>query len=132
MDVHTSQVFETTNASRWKRFKWGSRFIFFLLLLSLAIIIIDSIVSDSTPNIKMEGAAKRAIQERNDFLSDHKKYPKNDKGFKTFINTKWAKGKGCGLAEPIDPQVSASGIKNTSAGIRSAFYVAWDPQSFFS
>ena len=36
----TYQVFQTSSTGRWQRFKWAARFVLFLLVLGIAVIII--------------------------------------------------------------------------------------------
>lgn len=103
----------------------------FCLLLALVVIFV-AVKTEYTPQLPMEGVAKKALQERKKFIEKTVKLPKEDAGFQKFINTKWVKGKGCGQASPIPANVASLNTWNSSAGIRSAFYVAWDPQSFFS
>lgn len=86
--------------------------------------------TEFTPHIPMEGVAKKAIQDRKTFIEKTRKLPKEYEGFQKFINTRWAKGKGCGQADSL--KVSSVNSWTSSAGIRSAFYVAWDAQSYFS
>ncbi len=131
MPQHSSnQVFQTSNQGRWKRFKWGTRFITFCILLS-GVIIFIALKTQYIPTLPIEGIAKRAIQQRQKFIEKSLKLPAQDKGFKDFINTKWSKGKGCGEA-PSMPVTASLKSWQSPAGIRAAFYVAWDPQSFFS
>lgn len=131
MPQHSSkQVFQTASQGRWKRFKWGSRFITFCVLLA-GVILIIALKTQYLPTLPIEGIAKRAIQQRQKFIEKSLKLPAQDKGFKDFINTKWSKGKGCGQA-PSMPLTASLKSWQSPAGIRAAFYVAWDPQSFFS
>ncbi len=125
-----TQVFQTSNQGRWKRFKWGSRFITFCLVLS-AVIIFIALKTEYVPKLPIEGIAKKAIQQRKNFIEKTSRLPLEDKGFKNFIYTKWARGKGCGEAKAIPVSASLKSWQSP-AGIRAAFYVAWDPQSFFS
>ena len=83
------------------------------------------------PTLPIEGIAKKAIEQRQTFIEKSMKLPAQDKGFKDFINTKWSKGMGCGEA-PSMPVTASLKSWQSPAGIRAAFYVAWDPQSFFS
>ncbi len=132
MAEHSSnQVFQTSDTGRWARFKWGSRFLIFCSILAVGVIFI-AMKTEFTPNLPMEGVAKKALQERKKFIEKTRKLPKEYAGFQKFINTKWVKGKGCGQASAIPANVASLNTWNSSAGIRSAFYVAWDPQSFFS
>ena len=127
----SKQIFQTSNENRWMRFKWGSRFLIFCLILSIVVIFI-AVKTEFTPNLPMEGVAKRAIQDRKKFIEKTRKLPKEYAGFQKFINTKWAKGVGCGQGALVTPASNTSITWNSPAGIRAAFYVAWDPQSFFS
>ena len=34
------QIFQTNNPTRWQRFKWGGRFILFLMLMAVAVVTI--------------------------------------------------------------------------------------------
>ncbi len=131
MNASSSQIFQTNNASRWQRFKWAGRVLLLLLFIALLAAYI-AYKTERTPKLEMEGVAKKALQERSKFLAEKMKFPKQDVGFKQFIYTKWAKGKGCGQASPIPDSIKSLNAWYSSAGIRSAFYVAWDPQSFFS
>lgn len=132
MDNHfPNQVFQTSNTGRWARFKWGSRFLIFCLLIAVAVIFI-AMETEYTPQLQMEGFAKKALQERKNFIEKSVRLPKEYTGFKQFINTRWAKGKGCGQDASLPLTAGSSENWNSPAGIRSAFYVAWDAQSFFS
>jgi cellulose synthase/poly-beta-1,6-N-acetylglucosamine synthase-like glycosyltransferase/spore germination protein YaaH/peptidoglycan/xylan/chitin deacetylase (PgdA/CDA1 family) len=131
MAQHSKQIFQTASANRWRSFKWGSRFLIFCLVLAVAVIFI-AIKTEFTPQIPMEGVAKKALADRKNFIEKNAKLPKEYTGFKEFINTKWAKGKGCGQASPVPLSDTSLSKWKSPAGIRSAYYVAWDPQSFFS
>jgi cellulose synthase/poly-beta-1,6-N-acetylglucosamine synthase-like glycosyltransferase/spore germination protein YaaH/peptidoglycan/xylan/chitin deacetylase (PgdA/CDA1 family) len=130
MPQHSSkQIFQTLNARRWRSFKWGSRFLIFCLVFAVAVIFI-AMKTEFTPQLPMEAVAKKALQDRKNFIEKTKKLPKEYEGFQKFINTRWAKGKGCGQRDSV--KVASLNTWQSSAGIRSAFYVAWDAQSYFS
>lgn len=130
MSSHSSrQIFQTSNAARWQSFKWGSRFLIFCVVFAVIVIFI-AMKTEFTPNLPMEGVAKKALQDRKNFIEKNAKLPKEYAGFQKFINTRWAKGKGCGQARPV--KASSLNSWESVAGIRSAFYVAWDAQSYFS
>ena len=130
MSPHSSkQIFQTSNALRWQRFKWGSRFLIFCLLVAIAVIFI-AMNTEYTPRLPTEGIVRKALQDRKNFVEKERRLPKEYEGFQKFINTRWAKGKGCGQGDSV--KVSALNTWQSSAGIRSAFYVAWDAQSYFS
>jgi len=123
------QIFQTSNSNRWQRFKWGSRFLIFCLVFAVAVIFI-AMKTEFTPQLPMEGVAKKALQDRKNFLEKTAKLPKEYAGFQKFINQRWAKGKGCGQKDLA--KVASRNTWQSPAGIRSAFYVAWDAQSYFS
>jgi cellulose synthase/poly-beta-1,6-N-acetylglucosamine synthase-like glycosyltransferase/spore germination protein YaaH/peptidoglycan/xylan/chitin deacetylase (PgdA/CDA1 family) len=125
----SKQIFQTSTAGRWQRFKWGSRFLIFCFVFGIVVIII-ALKTQYTPQLAMQGLARKAIQSRKEFIEKRSKLPKEYAGFQKFISQRWAKGKGCGQADP--PKVAALNTWQSSAGIRSAFYVAWDAQSYFS
>jgi len=130
MTEHSSkQIFQTSSAGRWQSFVWGSRFLIFCLLLAVVVIFI-AMKTEFTPQLPMEGVAKKAILDRKTYIEKTLKLPKEYAGFQKFINTRWAKGKGCGQADSTTP--ASLNTWQSSAGIRSAFYVAWDAQSYFS
>ena len=49
---HSEQIFQTSNPSRWQRFKWGGRLLLFVLILIVAIITI-AIKTMFLPNLPM-------------------------------------------------------------------------------
>jgi cellulose synthase/poly-beta-1,6-N-acetylglucosamine synthase-like glycosyltransferase/spore germination protein YaaH/peptidoglycan/xylan/chitin deacetylase (PgdA/CDA1 family) len=124
------QVFQTNNPSRWQRVKWGFRVL--LVFLALAIVVIAiAIKSMTNPDVPLEGKAiKKVLTEdqpayRSSAIGD--KY----RGFRRLIEAKLAKGKGAGQNGSV-LDLSNSDFFSDSVGIRAAFYVAWDPQSFYS
>lgn len=125
---HSAQIFQTNNPSRWQRFKWGGRIILFILILIVATITI-AIKNMYLPNLPMmQGQAmKEVLQEEKSTSKLAKKY----QGFRKFIDNRWAKGNGCGQKDSV-LNLSNSSLFSDSLGIRAAFYVAWDAQSFFS
>ena len=125
---HSEQIFQTSNPSRWQRFKWGGRLLLFVLILIVAIITI-AIKTMFLPNLPMMQCQvmKEVLQAEKPSSPLAKKY----QGFRKFIDNRWAKGKGCGQADSV-LDLSNSAYFSDSLGIRSAFYVAWDAQSYFS
>jgi hypothetical protein len=83
----SNQVFQTSGKGRWRSFQWGSRFLFFCIALCILIIFI-ALKTEYTPNLPMEGIAKKAIQDRKNFIEKTSKLPKEYTGFKEFINTR--------------------------------------------
>ncbi|MDI3322565.1 polysaccharide deacetylase family protein [Pinibacter soli] len=147
MNPSTTQVFQTNSATRWQRFKWTSRILLFLAVLGIVIITI-TLVRDYKPSIpqlkEKNDAYKKILQTNQAFFRDNK-INKQYAGFRSFIDTKMDKNQqlGCYVnrysQNPVDvdklnPFTGAEGrpFYPFNCGIRAAFYVAWDPQSYFS
>lgn len=129
--MQQGQVFQTSSSSRWQRFKWSTRLFLFLFLCALITLGIAIYKTDREQHdIPLQSRAqKKVLTETNPLLFEGS-MAKRYKGFRKFINEQWAKGKGCGQRRPAN--LSANNLFNDSIGIRSAFYVAWDAQSFTS
>jgi len=131
--MDSKQIFQTNNPTRWQRLMWGSRII--LLIVFIAIVIIGITlrsVSKSNEKIPVDTRAIRKVllQNESKFKSNNQ-LGKDYKGFKKYINNQWAAGKGCGQADTA-LNLSTSTLFSDTLGIRAAFYMPWDPQSFFS
>jgi poly-beta-1,6 N-acetyl-D-glucosamine synthase len=129
------QIFQTSSATRWQRFKWGTRVFIFLGIL-LCVIVAIAYFHEYTPNIPRirSLALKQNLKDTTSFISKNSKLAKKYGGFRKFFNDKDLRLKPYNL--PPSAQTSTFTPKQFPAafraGIRSAFYVAWDPQSFFS
>jgi len=129
--AESQQIFQTTNPSRWQRLKWGSRI--FLLIFIIAIVVISitlKSVSKSNDKIPVDVRAIKKV------LTEAPTYRESDmgkeyKGFRKYINSQWAVGKGVGQKDTV-LNLSNSNYFSDSLGIRAAFYMPWDPQSTFS
>ena len=139
------QVFQTANTARWTRFRWTLRTILFLITLLIFAAIIMLFI-DKKPGIPFTEKYRSVISASKPFMQETK-LSKSYKGFRDVITDKkmhssyekekqerLQRYKAMGMA--LRPDTSkAAAIDNWSrfhAGIRSAFYVAWDPQSYFS
>jgi cellulose synthase/poly-beta-1,6-N-acetylglucosamine synthase-like glycosyltransferase/spore germination protein YaaH/peptidoglycan/xylan/chitin deacetylase (PgdA/CDA1 family) len=125
-----SQVFQTSNPSRWQRVKWGFRVLGVLVILVIVVIGI-TISSMENPEIPLEGKAIKKV-----LTEDQPNYRASElgsryRGFRKLIEDKWAKGKGSGQNNTA-LNLSRSSLFSDTLGIRAAFYVAWDAQSFHS
>ncbi|MDB5211803.1 MAG: glycosyltransferase [Sediminibacterium sp.] len=124
------QIFHTNNPSRWQRVKWGFRVLGVLFVLVVVVIGI-TISSMENPEIPLEGKAIKKV-----LTEDQPNYRASElgnkyRGFRKLIEDRWAKGKGTGQNNNI-LNLSNSTLFSDTLGIRAAFYVAWDAQSFFS
>ena len=145
MSSLTNQVFQTSSASRWQRFKWGSRFVFFLFLLGFFIIglALWRDITPSIPQLAEKNEIFKKILQPNQVFYQPNKVNTAYKGFRNYIDVKYNTQAGCfaqnhannaGELSNINPFTGAEGrsFYPFTTGIRAAFYVAWDPQSFFS
>jgi cellulose synthase/poly-beta-1,6-N-acetylglucosamine synthase-like glycosyltransferase/spore germination protein YaaH/peptidoglycan/xylan/chitin deacetylase (PgdA/CDA1 family) len=127
----TKQVFQTDSESRWKKVTWSTRFIlFFILLLLMALLLMMKF--DKIPKIPFKKDYQSVITANKPFLQENK-LSKEYKGFRKFIAEKQAKeDHDKQIAENIFYSKFSHDWNAFPAGIRSAFYVAWDPQSLMS
>lgn len=125
------QIFQTDNRSRWKKVTWSSNFIFFILLILIASFFLMMKV-DKVPKIPFHEDYKSVITANKPFLQENK-LSKEYKGFRNFISDKKIKSD---LHKQISERAFYAKLNHNwykfPAGIRSAFYVAWDPQSLMS
>jgi len=125
-----TQIFQTATKSRWQRFKWAFRLLLFLAVLAIGATIIALINSDSNePNISLESKAIKKVLTQPVPAYRESKLGKEYRGFRKAIGARWAKVRGQ-LDTVLD--LSRSPLFSDSIGIRAAFYVPWDPQSFYS
>lgn len=137
------QVFQTDNRTRWNKFKWILRIIFFISLIFLTVFVVMMII-DSIPNLPVKNDYRGVVAASKPFLQETK-YSKEYKGFRSFISDKALKNnyeveKGKSLSRYRRSQDSSkslnAGYFNAthlfSAPIRSAYYVTWDPKSYLS
>lgn len=124
------QVFQTNNPTRWQRVKWGVRVLLVLLALAVAVVVI-AIRSMQNPDVPLEVRAVKKVltEDQPEFRASE--LGKRYRGFRKQIEARWARGRGIGQNNSV-LNLSNSSLFSDSIGIRAAFYVAWDNQSFFS
>jgi len=128
----SKQIFQTDNKKRWRSVQWGSRiFIFVAVLLILALGLMMKL--DKSPKIPFKEDYKAVMTASKPYLQENK-ISKEYKGFRSFISEKTMH---TNLAKIHQARVERLKNQNKSwsqfpGGIRSAFYVAWDPQSLMS
>ncbi|MBD0279744.1 MAG: glycosyl transferase family 2, partial [Flavisolibacter sp.] len=131
------QIFQTNTSIRWQRFKWGTRVLLLFCVLAVVVIAITSIravFDPEIPRMKMRSAAYKQILDTNQaVVYKNSLLAAKYRGFRKFINDKELRVNQYNL-NPVQEQVFSpkSFPASYPCGIRSAFYVAWDPQSFFS
>lgn len=122
------QIFQTSNPTRWQRFKWTSRLLAFFLFIAILAIVI-AIRTAYMPNIPIlqSSTFKKILESPETSDSIAKEY----QGFRKFIDNKWAKKNNAGQYVR-EEAIPVAGQFSSNLGIRAAFYVDWDPQAFFS
>lgn len=130
MSKDSPQVFQTNNPTRWQRVKWGFRVLVVVLLLAVAVIVV-ALYTLSKPDIPLEGKAIKKVLTEDQPEYRASELGKKYRGFRKLIEERWANGKGTGQNNAV-LDLSQSSLFSDSIGIRAAFYVAWDAQSFFS
>jgi cellulose synthase/poly-beta-1,6-N-acetylglucosamine synthase-like glycosyltransferase/spore germination protein YaaH/peptidoglycan/xylan/chitin deacetylase (PgdA/CDA1 family) len=130
------QIFQTTSPTRWKSFKWGTRFFIFLLAFCFAALLVIVIAANVIPPIPRLGASiayNEVLSPDNQVVYKNSELAKRFHGFRQFIDAKYQRNKQYNFAEPKSSAFTPRQFPAAfPTGIRSAFYVAWDPQSFFS
>lgn len=126
------QIFQTDSKKRWRNVKWGSRiFIFVTAILFIALGLMMKL--DRSPKIPFKEDYKAVITASRPYLQENK-ISKEYKGFRSFISEKTMH---TNLAKISRAKAERFRNQNRDwarfpGGIRSAFYVAWDPQSLMS
>ncbi|NCU03051.1 MAG: glycosyltransferase [Chitinophagaceae bacterium] len=119
---NSKQVFETKSTFRWNMFLWTSRGAIVLVLLMISALII-SFVWQTKPllpdlnNSQVLHTLKSPVVPPGLNAKEMQKY----KGFDAFLKAKQ-------YNEQLIHEPAAPAVQN----IRAAFYVDWDPQSFYS
>lgn len=159
MQEPKSQVFQTSNPSRWQRFKWSSRVIIAIVLL-LFTVLVTMLFVEKDPVIPIKQDYRTVISADKPFYQETQ-LSKQYKGFRKFFtekkphfNSSSAAKRKAQLRNNFDASIISNSVlqpnfvsqfflginvNNSQAtwnkfpcGIRSAFFVAWDPQSFLS
>ena len=137
LPISTQQVFQTGSHSRWTTVKWITRSFVFLALLGVIALFVTLLrgYTPSLPHLKtgqnVKALPAQAYRYKNSLIAE--KY----KGFQDFIAQEAAGFPRHTRQKPFPficnaKDSSYAGFNQFPAGIRSAFYVAWDPQSFYS
>ena len=139
------QIFQTNSTGRWQKLKWGGRI--FLLFLVLGIVIFYIAISrnytPALPRIKEQSQLyKKVLDTSRTFLFKNSLIEQYG-GFRKYINEKvpYHGGAFPGQAKRDSERSALALVKADTnfrsftkfpTGIRAAFYVDWDAQSFLS
>ncbi|MHA4808649.1 glycosyltransferase [Flavitalea flava] len=139
------QIFQTNSPGRWQRFKWGGRFV--LLFIILGVLIISIALSrgymPSLPRIKEQSQLYKKVLDTNRTFLFKNTLLDQYGGFRKYINEKVPYKAGAfpvqsrkdsikyGLV-PFKADTNFRSFTKFPTGIRAAFYVDWDAQSFLS
>lgn len=140
------QIFQTHSTGRWQKLKWVGRF--FLLFLVLGIVIVCIAVSrnytPALPRIKEQSQLYKKVLDTNRTFFLKNSLIEQYGGFRKYINEKvpYQRGAFPGQAKrDSERNAGAAAVKADTSfrsftkfptGIRAAFYVDWDAQSFLS
>lgn len=119
------QVFQTNTKWRWRTFQWTGRLVAFALVLMIPVVII-TLARGLKPGLPLLASKADALHELAHPVEPagfNKKETKKYKGFDAFLR---AKDKN----EQLTKHPVATHL--TKHQVRAAFYVDWDPQSFYS
>jgi poly-beta-1,6 N-acetyl-D-glucosamine synthase len=139
----STQVFHTDSPSRWQRVKWSSRLLILFLILGIVVIIIalSHVNLPMLPRMLNAQEKQVLLDTNNSWLTGNSKIAKQYGGFRKFINEKEIYNQG---AFPIPKRFrKQNGVivhadsnfysfQKFPAGIRAAFFVDWDAQSYSS
>jgi cellulose synthase/poly-beta-1,6-N-acetylglucosamine synthase-like glycosyltransferase/spore germination protein YaaH/peptidoglycan/xylan/chitin deacetylase (PgdA/CDA1 family) len=138
------QIFQTSSSTRWNRFKWISLFILLAIIVSITILIValQQVYTPALPRFNDKGVAHLNSDFAGKCATPYTaSFKKLAPGFQKYIIDKERKAAMPPPGGPppgprqrrgntnIPPPLGEAGWGH---GIRSAFYVDWDPQSFFS
>jgi peptidoglycan-N-acetylglucosamine deacetylase len=139
------QVFQTSDTTRWTRFRWTMRIVIFAAAILLASVLIMLFI-EKTPSVPFNEDYKSIVTASKPLLQETK-LSKEYKGFRDVItdkkmHTNYEKEKkerlekyknfGYNTINDSTKRTLSDKWSIFSAGIRSAFYVDWDRQSLFS
>ncbi|GGB05954.1 glycosyltransferase [Puia dinghuensis] len=142
----TTQIFQTNSPGRWQRLKWGGRILLFFLALGIVIfyVAISRDYKPALPRMKEQSQLyKKVLDTSHSFLFKNTLIEQYG-GFRKYINEKvpYHGGAFPGQSKKDSERMAQQRSKKVDTnfrsftkfptGIRAAFYVDWDAQSFLS
>lgn len=140
--ISAQQVFQTGSRSRWLTAKWTFRFFLLMSLLALSALVI-TLARGYTPSLpRLKSQQYRKALTDQSYIYKSSLLARHYGGYRKFIIQQSATLPGSKKLYPFHQEplpVANKGLdssynpfKQFPCGIRSAFYVTWDPQSFYS
>jgi len=139
------QIFQTNSPGRWQRLKWGGRIVLLLLIIGVGIfsIAVNRGYTPSLPRIKEQSQLYKKVLDTNRTFLFKNSLIEQYGGFRKYINEKvpYKAGAFPGQARKDSDKYRLQNFKADTnfrsftkfpTGIRAAFYVDWDAQSFLS
>lgn len=135
----SKQIFQTDSTSRWKHFKWTIRLVGLVALFFAAVFLL-MFIFEANPVLPFKKDYRSVITAQKSYLKPNK-ISKEYKKFRDFFHEK--KMHNNYMRETIHKRVSVEHADSLKAqkisewndkpsGIRSAWYVTWDPESYLS
>jgi len=142
----TTQIFQTNSSGRWQRLKWGGRILLFFLVLGVVIfsIAISRDYKPALPRMKEQSQLYKKVLDTNKSIIFKNTLIEQYGGFRKYINEKvpYRGGAYPGQSKKDSEKLAQQRSKKADTsfrsftkfptGIRAAFYVDWDAQSFLS
>lgn len=140
------QIFQTNSPGRWQRLKWGGRMVLFLLILGIVIfsIAVNRGYTPTLPRLKEQSQLYKKVLDTNRTFLFKNSLIEQYGGFRKYINEKVPYRSGAfpgqarkdsdkyRLQHAVKADTSFRSFTKFPTGIRAAFYVDWDAQSFLS
>ena len=138
------QIFQTNSPGRWQRFKWGGRIVLMVLLLGVVIfsIAVSRNYTPALPRLTEQSQLYKKVLDTNKTFLFKNSLIEQYGGFRKYINEKVPYRAGAFPGQSKRDSLAALRARNVDtnfrsfnkfpAGIRAAFYVDWDAQSFLS
>jgi cellulose synthase/poly-beta-1,6-N-acetylglucosamine synthase-like glycosyltransferase/spore germination protein YaaH/peptidoglycan/xylan/chitin deacetylase (PgdA/CDA1 family) len=141
-----TQIFQTNSPGRWQRLKWGGRIIILLLALGFVVfyIAIRRNYTPALPRIKEQSQLYKKVLDTNRAFIFKPSLIEQYGGFRKYINEKVPYKAGAfpsqfrkdsdknNIRPGARADTSFRSFTKFPTGIRAAFYVDWDAQSFLS
>lgn len=128
----SKQIFQTENKKRWRNVKWSSRILIFIGVLLFGALAVMMLLNRN-PNLPFKEDYKAVITASKPYLQENM-ISKEYKGFRSFIHEKNMQSIESKIKKAREDRYNnqSKNWYQFPSGIRSAFYVAWDPQSLMS